>query len=170
MSTYFLRNYNHSQKCYELCGEFRLFYKSTYVSNEAGIVAKRLIMDSKRQQKVARQIQKDLSEIFQKDLKGQLDGAFVTITEVRVTPDLSIARVHLSVMLAKNNAWLLEAIREKAKHIRNLLGQRIRHQMRIVPDLQFFLDDSAEYAAKMDALISSLNIPPLKEGEQPLED
>jgi ribosome-binding factor A len=127
-------------------------------------------MDTKRQQKVARQIQKDLSEIFQKDLNGQFDGAFVTITEVRVTPDLSLARIHLSVLLAKNSNWLLEAIREKTKHIRNLLGQRIRHQLRIVPDLQFFLDDSAEYAAKMDALISSLNIPPLKEGELPLED
>lgn len=127
-------------------------------------------MDSKRQQKVARQIQKDLSEIFQKDLRSQFDGAFVTITEVRVTPDLSVARVYLSVMLAKNNNWLLEEIREKTKHIRGLLGQRVRHQLRIVPDLQFFLDETAEYAAKMDDLISRLNIPPLKEGETIGED
>ncbi|MFN8355771.1 MAG: 30S ribosome-binding factor RbfA [Spirosomataceae bacterium] len=123
-------------------------------------------MDSKRQQKVARQIQKDLGEIFQRDLQNQFSGAFITITDVWVSPDLSIARVYLSVMFAQSNNWLMEEIKEKTKYIRNLLGQRVRHQMRIVPDLQFFLDTSAEYGAKMDALISSLNIPPLKEGEQ----
>ena len=123
-------------------------------------------MDSKRQQKVASQVQKDLSEIFQRDMQGQFGGAFITITDVWVAPDLSVARVYLSIMLAKNNLWLLEEIKEKTKHIRNLLGQRVRHQMRIVPNLQFFLDTSAEYGAKMDKIISDLNIPPLKEGEE----
>lgn len=126
-------------------------------------------MDSKRQQKFSRQIQKDLSEIFQKDMRNTFGNAFITITDVKVTPDLSIARIYLSFMLANDKQGLMQEIREKSKQIRGVLGQRIRHQARIIPDLEFFLDDTAEYAAKMDRLISSLDIPPLKEGEE-IED
>jgi len=126
-------------------------------------------MDSKRQQKFSRQIQKDLSEIFQKDMRSAFGNAFITITDVKVTPDLSIARIYLSFMLANDKQGLMQEIREKSKQIRGVLGQRIRHQARIIPDLEFFLDDTAEYAAKMDRLISSLDIPPLKEGEE-IED
>jgi len=129
-------------------------------------------MDSKRQQKFSRQIQKDLSEIFQKDMRSArsaFGNAFITITDVKVTPDLSIARIYLSFMLANDKQGLMQEIREKTKQIRGVLGQRIRHQARIIPDLEFFLDDTAEYAAKMDRLISSLDIPPLKEGEE-IED
>jgi len=123
-------------------------------------------MDSKRQQKFARLIQKDLSEIFQKDMRSAFGNAFITITDVKVTPDLSIARIYLSFMLANDKEGLMQDIREKGKQIRGVLGQKIRHQARIIPDLEFYLDDTAEYAAKMDRLISSLDIPPLKEGEQ----
>ncbi len=122
-------------------------------------------METKRQQKFSRQIQKDLSEIFQKELKGAFGNAFITITEVKVSPDLGQAKSYLSVMLAKDKEGLLEEIREKTKQIRNILAGKIRHQVRIIPELYFFLDDTAEYAAKMDALISNLEIPPLKEGE-----
>ena len=122
-------------------------------------------MESKRQQKYSRQIQKDLSDIFQKELSGQFDGAFITITTVRMSPDLSLARIYLSFLMAKNNQMLLENIEEKNKQIRNLLAMRIRHQVRIIPQLQFFLDDTAEYAAAMTAIIDKLVIPPLKEGE-----
>lgn len=126
-------------------------------------------MDSKRQQKFSRQIQKDLSEIFQKDMRNAFGNAFITITDVKVTPDLSIARIYLSFMLANDKQGLMQEIREKTKQIRGVLGQRIRHQARIIPELEFFLDDTAEYAAKMDRIISSLDIPPLKEGEE-IED
>jgi ribosome-binding factor A len=124
-----------------------------------------LNMESKRQQKYARQIQKDLSDIFQKDLKGTFGQAFITITEVKATPDLGQIKAYLSVMLAPDKEGLLTEIREKTKQIRNILAGKIRHQVRIIPELQFFLDDTAEYAAKIDALISGLDIPPLKEGE-----
>lgn len=117
-------------------------------------------MESKRQQKVGRQIQKDLGEIFQKDANHLTHGAFVTITAVRVTPDLGIARAYLSFLPEKNKKTLLETIQENTKFIRLKLADRVRHQLRIVPHLQFYLDDTAEYAAKMDLLFSNIVIPP----------
>jgi ribosome-binding factor A len=117
-------------------------------------------MESKRQRQVAKQIQKDLGEIFQKDLKQLFNGAFVTITDVKTTPDLAIARVYLSFLLAKDREGVLQIIRENTKVIRNFLGERVRHQLRIVPNLQFFIDDTAEYAQKMDTLFAGIVIPP----------
>lgn len=122
-------------------------------------------MDSKRQQKFARQIQKDLSEIFQRDSRSHFEGAFITVTEVKVTPDMGIARAYLSFMLVKNKEDTLELIRGKTKTIRQILANRIRHQVRVIPELQFFLDDTAEYATKMDALFADLVIPPAEEKE-----
>jgi ribosome-binding factor A len=123
-------------------------------------------MESKRQQKFARQIQKDLSDIFQKNMRGAFGNAFITITEVRMTPDLGLARAYLSFMLTNDKQGLLLEIREKTKQIRTVLAAKIRHQVRIIPELEFYMDDTAEYAAKMTALIDNLDIPPLKEGEQ----
>lgn len=117
-------------------------------------------MESKRQQKVGRQIQKDLGEIFQKDANHLTHGAFVTITAVRVTPDLGIARAYLSFLPDKNKKVLLETIQENTKFIRQKLADRVRHQLRIIPHLQFYIDDTAEYAAKMDLLFSNIVIPP----------
>ena len=117
-------------------------------------------MESKRQQKVGRQIQKDLGEIFQKDANHLTHGSFVTITAVRVTPDLGIARAYLSFLPDKNKLILLETIQENTKFIRQKLADRVRHQLRIVPHLQFYIDDTAEYAAKMDLLFSNIVIPP----------
>jgi len=117
-------------------------------------------MESKRQQKVGRQIQKDLGEIFQKDAQHLTNGSFITITSVHVTPDLGIARAYLSFLPDKNKTILLETIKENTKFIRQKLADRVRHQLRIVPHLQFYIDDTAEYAAKMDLLFSDLVIPP----------
>ncbi|CCH52515.1 ribosome-binding factor A [Fibrisoma limi BUZ 3] len=123
-------------------------------------------MESKRQQKVARQLQKDLSEIFQRDVPHLFNGAFITVTNVRVSPDLSVARVYLSFLATKNKEMLLDSIREKSRTIRQLLGERVRHQLRIVPDLSFYIDDTAEYAEKMDKLFAGLDIPPAPEEEE----
>jgi ribosome-binding factor A len=117
-------------------------------------------MESKRQQKVGRQIQKDLGDIFQKEGKHLISGSFITITAVRMTPDLGIARAYISFLPDKNKRILLEGIQENSRFIRQKLGERVRHQLRIVPELQFYLDDTAEYAAKMDALFADLVIPP----------
>lgn len=121
------------------------------------------MMESKRQKQVAKQIQKDLGEIFQREMKSQLEGAFVTITDVKVTPDLAIARVYLSFLLTKDKEGILQIIRENTKSIRTQLGERVRHQLRIVPNLQFFIDDTAEYAQKIDALFATIVIPPAEE-------
>ena len=108
----------------------------------------------------------DLSEIFQKDMKNTFGNAFVTIADVKMTPDLSIARAYLSFMITNDKQGLLHDIREKTKVIRGILGNKIKNQVRIVPQLEFFIDDTAEYAAHMDAVISQLDIPALKEGEE----
>ena len=122
-------------------------------------------MESKRQQKVARQIQKDLGEIFQRDVPHLFSGAFITVTNVRVSPDLGVARIYLSFLASKNKELLLESIREKGKVLRQHLGERVRHQLRIVPELNFFLDDTVEYADKMDKLFAGIDIPPAPEEE-----
>jgi ribosome-binding factor A len=123
-------------------------------------------MESKRQQKVARQLQKDLSEIFQREVPHLFNQAFITVTSVRVSPDLSVARVYLSFLATKNKEMLLETIRENSRTLRQHLGERVRHQLRIVPDLTYFLDDTAEYAEKMDKLFAGLHIPPASEEEE----
>ncbi|MVM37460.1 30S ribosome-binding factor RbfA [Spirosoma sp. HMF3257] len=123
-------------------------------------------MESKRQQKVARQLQKDLSEIFQRDVPHLFNGAFITVTSVRVSPDLSVARVYLSFLATKNKQLMLETIQEKGKVLRQHLGERVRHQLRIVPELSFYLDDTADYADKMDKLFAGLEIPPAPAEEE----
>lgn len=120
-------------------------------------------MESKRQQKVGRQIQKDLGDIFQREARHLINGTFVTVTAVRMTPDLGIARAYLSFLPDKNKRLLHETIQENTRFIRQKLAERVRHQLRIVPELQFYLDDTAEYAAKMDALFANLDIPPAEE-------
>ena len=123
-------------------------------------------MESKRQQKVGRQIQKDLGEIFQKEANHLTQGAFVTITAVRVTPDLGIARAYLSFLQKKNRTELLKNIQENTKFLRQKLADRVRHQLRIVPHLQFYIDDTAEYAAKIDLLFANIVIPPADDEAQ----
>ncbi|MCY7357566.1 MAG: 30S ribosome-binding factor RbfA [Rudanella sp.] len=123
-------------------------------------------MESKRQQKVARQLQKDLSEIFQREVPHLFNGAFITVTSVRVSPDLSVARIYLSFLATKNKEMLIETIREHSRTLRQHLGNRVRHQLRIVPDLTYFIDDTAEYAEKMDKLFAGLEIPPAPEEDE----
>lgn len=127
-------------------------------------------MDSKRQQKYAKLIQKDLSEIFQRDARHLFDGAFVTVTTVRVSPDLGLAKVYLSFMLSKEPQKILEKIQKEVKPIRKMLGDKMRKQARIIPELAFFYDDSPDYASKMDSIISNIGIPPKKDDEEENED
>lgn len=123
-----------------------------------------------RQQKFNRLIQKELSDIFQRDKRGILENAFLTVTEVRVSPDLSVAKVYLSMTLAKDKNGLLEKINVRKNEIRKALGDRIRNQARIIPHLVFFIDEVDETATKMDALIDGLKIPPLPKGGKSEEE
>ncbi len=112
-----------------------------------------------RQQKFAKLIQKELSDIFQRDKRGILENAFVTIVEVRVSPDLAIAKVYISMMLVKDKTAMLEKIRARKNEIRKALGNKIGKQVRVVPELIFFIDEVEEDAQRMDKLISGLDIP-----------
>lgn len=116
-------------------------------------------MDTKRQQKFSRLILKELSSIFQVDSRHLFGNAFITVTNVEISPDLSVAKIRLSFMLVADKNAMLESIREKSKNIRQILGNKIRNQARIIPELVFFLDDTADYAIKMNAILAELNIP-----------
>lgn len=110
-------------------------------------------MDTTRQNKIARLIQKELSEIFQQESRNLFGGAFITVTMLRVSADLSVAKVYVSLFAVKDTKALLAKIKETTKEIRNLLGIRIKNQVRIIPKLEFFIDDSLDYADKIDELL-----------------
>ncbi|GAA4833952.1 30S ribosome-binding factor RbfA [Algivirga pacifica] len=123
-------------------------------------------MDSKRQQKFSRLIQKDLGEIFQQNANKLFGGAFITVTDVTVSPDLGLAKVYLSFLMSKDKEASLEMVKEHGKQIRNLLAQRIRHQARIIPELNFYIDDTEEKAARIDKIFEDLDIPEDKKDEE----
>lgn len=120
-------------------------------------------METKRQQKFGRQIQKDLSDIFQKEFKEVFGKGLVTVTEVKISPDLSVARCYLSFLLIDDRESVMDELDNRNKAIRNALAIRIRKQARIIPNLVFFLDDTAAYAAKIEALFEGLVIPPAED-------
>ncbi|UPL49041.1 ribosome-binding factor A [Hymenobacter sublimis] len=120
-------------------------------------------MESKRQQKVASLLQQELAAVFQRDLPHLFPGLPPGINLVRVSPDLGIARVYLSLLIASNTASAEQQqtlVEDNVKVIRQALAKRVRQQLRIVPDLVFFVDDSASYAAHMDKVFGDLHIPP----------
>ncbi|RYU78630.1 ribosome-binding factor A [Hymenobacter persicinus] len=123
-------------------------------------------MESKRQQKFASLLQQDLAAVFQRDLPHLFPGLPPGISTVRISPDLGVARIYLSSLLAGKGEEALANVQDNAKAIRQALAKRIRKQVRIIPELVFFLDDSAQYAAHMDAVLGKLNIP----AETPTED
>lgn len=115
---------------------------------------------STRQLKFARLIQKEISEIFQRDKRGILDNAFITVAEVKVSPDLGVAKIYISMMLTKDKQAVLEKIKNRKGELRKALGDKIRKQVRVIPELIFYLDEVEENAQRMDSLISNLTIPP----------
>lgn len=116
-------------------------------------------MSSTRQLKYAGLIQKDLSEIFQRDSRHWFGNAFITITEVKVSPDLSFAKVYVSLMMVDDPEGFIELMKEKKPEIRKALGLKIGKQVRIVPELHFVLDETQEQAQRIESILSRLNIP-----------
>jgi len=117
-------------------------------------------MESTRQQKYSKLILKELSDIFLHDTKGLFGNAFITVTTVRVSPDLGIAKVYLSFMMVENKQEMLTMILKQTKPIRKMLGNRIGKQARVIPDLNFYIDDTMDYANKMNEIFSKIVIPP----------
>ena len=109
-------------------------------------------MDSIRQNKVARLIQRDLSEMFQQECKEYTEGAMLSVTAVRVSPDLSYAKIYVSIFPSERVEAVMKSL-EKNKSIRFILGKKVGKQMRIVPELRFFVDDSLDYIDKIDELL-----------------
>ncbi|MBQ4344930.1 MAG: 30S ribosome-binding factor RbfA [Muribaculaceae bacterium] len=109
-------------------------------------------METTRQAKIARLLQKELSEIFRQQT-AKTQGVLVSVSAVRVSPDLSIARVYLSIFPSDKAEVLIESINKSAREIRYELAQKVRYQLRKTPELSFFIDDSLDYIANIDSLL-----------------
>ena len=109
-------------------------------------------MDSTRQNKIARLLQKELSTIFQSQTR-MMHGVMVSVTRVRISPDLSICTAYLSIFPSEKADEIISNINANNKTIRYELGTRVRNQLRIVPELRFFVDDSLDYIDHIDELL-----------------
>lgn len=116
-------------------------------------------MESTRQQKFARLIQREVSDIFSKHGKEFFGNAFVTITKVNVTPDLGLARINMSMFKQTEPQKILEQIQKHKGNIRKLLGIKIKNTIHHIPDLEFFVDSSLDYVEKMDNIFKHIEIP-----------
>jgi len=111
-------------------------------------------MDTIRQDRINNLLQKDLGEIFQLDMRHITQGAMITVTKVKVTPDLSLAKVYLSLFATSDKDTLLKSVKKHTKEIRGKLGNRVKNQLRVVPELNFYLDDSLDYIENIDGLLN----------------
>lgn len=112
-------------------------------------------MESTRQKKVSKLIQKELADIFLRKGNEIAPGKLVSITVVRLSPDLSFAKVFLSIFPSENQTEVFNTIKDLSPKLRFELGQKIRTQLRIVPELAFFIDDSLDYIDNIDKLLKS---------------
>ena len=110
-------------------------------------------MDSTRQKKISRLLQKEISELFQKEVQELVIGVMVTVTVVRISPDLGQAKVYLSIFPSTNIDEVFNRIVDNSHQIRFALGKRVGKQMRIIPELKFFKDDSLDYLDNIDRLL-----------------
>lgn len=111
-------------------------------------------METTRQQKINRLIQKELGEIFLLQTKA-MPGILVSVSNVRISPDLSIAKAYLSIFPSEKGKELLVNIKANTKALRFDLGQRLGKQLRIIPELAFYLDDSLDYLENIDRLLNT---------------
>ncbi len=112
-------------------------------------------MESTRQKKVSRLIQKEIADIFLRKGNEYAPGKLISITKVRVSPDLSYARIYLSIFPSTDTQDILQNVQDNSSKIRFDLGHKVRTQLRIVPDIAFFIDDSLDYIDKIDRLLKS---------------
>jgi len=110
-------------------------------------------MESLRQQKVNKLLAKELAEIFRSEARSMFGGGFITVTGVRVSPDLSSAKVYVSIMVNRDKTEIFNLITEQSNVIRRKLGFIVGKQLRLVPQLSFFIDDSLDYAMKIEELL-----------------
>ncbi|MBR3485703.1 MAG: 30S ribosome-binding factor RbfA [Bacteroidales bacterium] len=109
--------------------------------------------ETTRQQKVARQIQKDLAEIIRLRGMAAYDGAMLTVSGVKITPDLALAKVYVSIFPSAKATAVMDQLQNETSRLRGELGRRVSKQLRIVPELVFYLDDSLDYVEHIDELL-----------------
>ena len=112
-------------------------------------------METTRQQKITRLIQKELSEIFRQQT-AKTHGVLVSVSAVRISPDLSIAHVYLSIFPSEQGATILQNINKTSQQVRYALAQKVRYQLRKCPELQFHIDDSLDYIDHIDSLLAGI--------------
>jgi ribosome-binding factor A len=112
--------------------------------------------ETKRQKQVAGLINEELNDIFRRFNLLMIDGGMISISNVKITPDLFEARVYLSMFQIKDTQAALLKYEEKNKEIRKELGTRVRHQLRSIPELKFFIDDTLDYVFKMEELFEKI--------------
>ncbi len=110
-------------------------------------------MESQRQQKISRLIQREVGDILQKDMNNLGLGAMLTVTKVTVTSDLSLAKAYVSLLAADDHAKVIANLNKHKKEVRYVLGQRVRNQLRVIPSLQFFEDDSLDYLENIERIL-----------------
>jgi ribosome-binding factor A len=111
--------------------------------------------ESTRQKNVSRLVQKEVAEIFLKKGNEYAHGKMISITKVRISPDLSFAKIYISIFPSENHNEMLKSIQDHTTKIRFELGQKVRRQLRIIPDIAFYIDDSLDYIDKIDKLLKS---------------
>lgn len=109
-------------------------------------------MQETRQNKIARMLQKELAQIFQEQTRA-MHGVMVSVTQTKVSPDLSICTAYLSVFPSERGEEIINNVNANMKTIRYELGTRIRNQVRVIPELRFFIDDSLDYIDHIDELL-----------------
>jgi ribosome-binding factor A len=109
-------------------------------------------METTRQKKVSRLLQKELGQIIQHK-SAEFGGKLITVTAVRISPDLSVAKIYLSIFPPNDNTKVLNTVKEGIPQIRHELGNLVRHQLRIVPELVFYIDDSLDYIERIENLL-----------------
>ena len=109
-------------------------------------------MQETRQARISRLLQKELADIFQSQTR-MMRGVLVSVTRVKISPDLSICTAHLSIFPSERGEEIMENINKTSAQIRYELGTRVRHQLRIIPELRFFIDDSLDYIDRIDELL-----------------
>jgi ribosome-binding factor A len=112
--------------------------------------------EGKRQKQVAGVILKEINEIFLKMGLNMADGGMISIASVKITPDLYEARIYVSFFQVKDHEAVLEKIKERSGEIRNELGKRVRHQLRSIPQLTFYIDDTLDYVFKIEKLLDDI--------------
>lgn len=123
------------------------------------------MVESKRQKQVGKLVLEEMSDIFQREGINIINGGMVSISKVSITPDLLEARIYLSLFKIDQPEEMMQQIADRTPEFRNLLGRRVRHQLRRIPELKFFLDDTLDHVFKMEELFKSI-----KEEKKPGEE